>query len=79
METENPDKSQPTYSPLSDEEIKTAQDNTERCLDALDQRGEVGLQEELDRIYPPTSNQPSALHYTLSKAPLKAEDAGKAK
>lgn len=31
---------------------KRARVNLERCLRALDQRGQQGLQEELDRIYP---------------------------
>jgi len=28
-------------------------ENLVRCLDALDQKGEAGLQAELDRLYPP--------------------------
>lgn len=32
-----------------------AQENLVRCLDALDQKGEAGLEAELDRIYPPAS------------------------
>lgn len=32
-----------------------AKENLIRCLDALDQKGETGLEAELDRIYPPAS------------------------
>jgi hypothetical protein len=33
--------------------LDEAELNLERCLDALDQKGEAGLQVELDRIYQP--------------------------
>ena len=39
-------------------DIDEAEENVVRCLEALDQRGEEGLQAELDRIYPGTSRSP---------------------
>ena len=39
-------------SPLSDAQLQEARDNLVRCLEAYDQRGEQGLQEELERIHP---------------------------
>ena len=41
----------------SEEQLREGQLNLERTLRALDQRGEKGLQAELDRIYPPTGRQ----------------------
>ncbi|HLI84640.1 MAG TPA: hypothetical protein VKV17_12020 [Bryobacteraceae bacterium] len=38
---------------LTPSEIAEAEENTARLLEALDQNGEEGLQEELDRLYPP--------------------------
>jgi hypothetical protein len=35
-----------------------AESNVERCLTALEQRGEAGLQEELDRMFPGTKASP---------------------
>ncbi len=42
-----------TSSTHSDARIRTAEDNLTACLEAYDQRGEDGLQEELERIHPP--------------------------
>jgi hypothetical protein len=47
-----PAKSANGLPPLSDPEIQEAEDNLVRCLEAYDQRGEQGLQEELERIHP---------------------------
>lgn len=38
--------------PLSDAELQEAEDNLVRCLEAYDQRGEDGLQEELELLHP---------------------------
>ena len=46
------EKSQNGLPPLSGEETREAEDNLVRCLDALDQKGEAGLEEELKRIHP---------------------------
>jgi hypothetical protein len=61
----------------SEEQIRESQMNIERCLRALDQRGEEGLQEELDRIYPGTSGlrtsevtTPSGIRLHGTKAPI---------
>ena len=48
----NQEKSQSAFSSLSDAQLQEAEDNLTRCLDAYDQRGEQGLQEELERIHP---------------------------
>ncbi len=48
------EKSQGALAPLSDAEVQEARENLVRCLDGLDQKGEAGLQEALDRIYPTT-------------------------
>lgn len=37
----------------TEEQLQEAETNIERCFRALDERGEAGLQAELDRIYPP--------------------------
>ena len=37
-------------SPLSDAQLQEARDNLVRCLEAYDQRGEQGLQEELELL-----------------------------
>jgi hypothetical protein len=44
--------SQSAFSPLSDAEIDEAEDNLVRCLEALDEKGEAGLEAELERIHP---------------------------
>jgi hypothetical protein len=36
----------------TDAQLDEAELNLERCLEALDERGEPGLQAELDRLYP---------------------------
>ena len=41
---------------MDEDELAEAQRNLERCLEALDERGEAGLQHELDRIYPQTQH-----------------------
>jgi hypothetical protein len=70
MDTPQPVPLPKKYSPLSDEEIEQAKENLVRCLDALDQRGEAGLQEELNRIYPLSlaedDGRPIDLHPVLS-------------
>ena len=38
-------------------EMSESQRNLERALRGLDQRGDAGLEEELDRIYPRTGHQ----------------------
>ena len=43
---------------------REAQMNLERCLEALDTNGELGLQSELDRIYPGTKASPPATERT---------------
>ena len=39
---------------VSDAELLEAQRNLETCLEALDQGGEEGLEQALDKLYPPT-------------------------
>ena len=56
-------------SPHSEESLNQAEENLARCLEALDQRGEEGLQDELDRIFPgserpPKSGYAGIIHYT---------------
>ncbi len=41
--------------PLSDREVEEGLSNLEMCLEALDRKGEEGLQEALDKIYGPES------------------------
>lgn len=66
------EKSSSTFHESSPEEIQEAQENTLRCIEALDQKGEAGLQEELDRIYPPTSGKKSIfLHVTPDRSPVR--------
>jgi hypothetical protein len=50
METRNQEPSQEKSLTHSNESLQRG--NVERCLEALDQGGEAGLQEELDRMYP---------------------------
>lgn len=45
------------YRDLADGELAEAQANLERCLEALDQDGEEGLQKALDHIYPPAPTE----------------------
>jgi hypothetical protein len=52
MVMSNPEKLPAASSTPSD--LDEAQENLVRCLEGLDQRGEAGLQEALDRIYPAT-------------------------
>jgi hypothetical protein len=54
MKDPKPAKSLKEYQPLTDAQFDEARKNTERCLEALDQRGEEGLQDELNRIFPRT-------------------------
>lgn len=54
MEDPKPAKSLKKYQPLTDAQLAEARKNTERCLEAWDQRGEEGLQDELNRIFPGT-------------------------
>jgi hypothetical protein len=53
MKDPKPAKSLKKY-PLTDAQLDEAKKNTERCLEALDERGEEGLQDELNRIFPST-------------------------
>ena len=46
------EKSPTVFSTHSEAQIQEAKDNLTRCLDAYDQRGEVGLDDELERINP---------------------------
>jgi hypothetical protein len=43
-----------TLAPLSTDQIREAERNVERCLEAVEERGETGLQVEMDRIFPTT-------------------------
>lgn len=43
--------------PLSEAETQEAEENLVRCLDAYDRQGEAGLQEELNRIHPTSSEK----------------------
>ena len=52
------EKSPKEFLPLSDEEIDEAEENLAMALEAYDERGEDGLQEALDRIYPPDELTP---------------------
>jgi len=49
-----PEKLRAGYSPLSDKEIDEAEQNLVRCLDAYDQKGDAGLREAMNQIYPPS-------------------------
>lgn len=40
---------------MNEDELAEARRNLERCLKALDEKGEAGLQDELDRLYPQTA------------------------
>ena len=65
------DQSPKELPPLSEEDLKIAEDNLVRCLDALDQRGEEGLQDELDRMYPGTERPQRVPLFTSSHATLR--------
>jgi hypothetical protein len=54
MKDPKPAKSLKKYQPPTDAQLDEAMKNTERCLEALDERGEEGLQDELNRIFPST-------------------------
>ena len=53
------EKSPKEFLPLSDAEIDEAEENLAMALEAYDQKGEAGLQEALDRIYPPNELTPT--------------------
>jgi len=42
--------------PLSDEDLKISQANSQRALKALNSSGEAGLDKELDRLFPGSEN-----------------------
>ena len=67
------DPSQPEFSQPSGDQANRnrAEDNLARCLEALNKEGEVGLQRELDRLYPGTSAEPQFLisHHTEDQSP----------
>ena len=51
-------------------DISIAQQNLDRCLEALENNGEVGLQRELDRIYPETAGMRPAVEAPNEEFPL---------
>ena len=57
----------PSPRKLRKQHFRIAQRNLERCLRALDEHGEAGLQAELDRLYPGTSASPAP---RFEKVPL---------
>ena len=65
----NQEKSPTGLSPLSDAELQEAGDNLTRCLDAYDQRGEEGLQQEMELLHPNPELAKVGLHGIYS--PLK--------
>jgi|SRR5579883_1798573 len=55
MEAKQSERSETVLAPLSGR--AEGLDQTERCLNALDQKGEEGLQAELERIYGPRTTR----------------------
>ena len=69
MEDPKPATSLKKHPPLTDAEFDEAMKNTERCLEALDERGEEGLQDELNRIFPSTE-RPARRNLVVEPIPL---------
>jgi hypothetical protein len=62
--------------PSTPESVERAKANIERCLAAYDERGEAGLQEELDRMYPGTvADDGKPINMTLDPYPPGMEPA----
>ena len=69
MKDPKPAKSLKKYQSLTDAQLDEAKKNTERCLEALDERGEEGLQDELNRIFPSTE-RPAKRKLVVEPIPL---------
>ena len=60
------EKSPAALSPLSEPQLQEIQENLVRCLDAYDQKGDAGLEAEMERIHP----SPALKAVGLTKVPL---------
>ena len=65
MADDQPETLQDSATPHSESQLREAEENTARCLEALDQNGEAGLEKELERIYPPRSSETDQLRKKL--------------